>query len=473
MINMNKNIFREYDIRGIAEKDLNPEFLKSFSRALGTYFLSRSVKKISLGRDCRLSSPVIHRELISGLLSTGIEVVDIGLVSTPMLYFSLFHLEVDGGVMITGSHNPGEYNGFKVAVGKSTLHGDEIQKILQAVERGSWSQGEGRYSQVSIETPYFHAIQQSIGEKIGPLKVVVDSGNGMASGTAAQIYSELGCEVIDLFPDYNGLFPNHHPDPTVPENLKALLEAVKKNNADVGIAFDGDADRIGVVDPSGKILYGDELLILCARDLLKVHPGAKVITEVKASRRFFEDIAQKGGTPILWKTGHSLIKEKMKSEKALLGGEMSGHMFFSDRWFGFDDAIYAGARVLQILHHQKQTVAELLSDLPSTHCTPEIRVDCPDDIKFQVVSDAVKEFKSREINVIDLDGARVEFPDGWGLVRASNTQPVLVFRYEASSHERLSKIRELVEGVVDQAKCKLKEKSSLEGPKSTTSRISH
>ena len=474
---MNPSIFREYDIRGIADTDLASDSLQHIARAISRFFISKDVATISLGRDCRTSSPRIHEILSDELLNFGINVIDIGLVSTPMIYFSLFHLKVGGGIMITGSHNPGEYNGLKVCLGQSTIHGDAIQEIYRFTQEVPTPSQKGikrgACTLVDLKEPYTAAIRQSIGETLSPIKVVVDSGNGMAAGIAAEIYRGLGCQVIDLFPELDGNFPNHHPDPTQPENLTTLIKAIANEGADLGIAFDGDADRIGVVDPSGKIFYGDELLILCARDILKINPGAKIISEVKASRKFFTDIADKGGFPILWKTGHSLIKEKMKEEKALLAGEMSGHMFFNDRWYGFDDAIYAGARVLQILSHQKSTAAELLSDLPDSFTTPEIRVDCPDEIKFDVVNRAIRAFKDLDLKVVDIDGARIEFEDGWGLVRASNTQPVLVFRYEASTQGRLADIRKLIEGVVDQETCRLREKSLSVAPESTISKTFH
>jgi len=444
---LNEKIFREYDIRGVADKDLPDSTLQPLSRALGTYLKRSGAKVITLGRDCRVSSPRIHEQMLAGLLSTGLNVIDVGLVPTPLLYFSVFHLKMGGGIMITGSHNPPEHNGFKTCVGHGTLYGEEIQKVREMVLRKDFETGKGELHHEDVRESYFQTVLRSIRHPL-PLKIVVDNGNGMAGGFSAELYRRLGCEVIDLFPEPDGTFPNHHPDPTVMENLEDLIAAVKKHGAVAGIAFDGDADRIGLVDPTGRVIYGDELLVLYARQVLEAHPGAKIISEVKASHRLYQDIAAHGGVPIMWKTGHSLIKAKMKEEKALLAGEMSGHIFFNDRWYGFDDALYAGARAIEILAESKKTPAELLHDLPSSFTTPEIRVDCPDETKFQVVEKAKQAFEKAGLKVNGIDGARVEFGDGWGLVRASNTQPVLVFRFEASTQARLDEIRKIVETTV-------------------------
>lgn len=444
---INEKIFREYDIRGIADKDLPDSTLYPLSRALGTYLKRTGATTITLGRDCRVSSPRIHKVMQEGLLSTGLNVVDVGLVPTPLLYFSVFHLKMGGGIMITGSHNPPEHNGFKTCVGHGTLYGDEIQKVREMVLKEDFETGKGELTHEDVRESYFNVVLRSVRHPL-PLKIVVDNGNGMAGGISAELYRRLGCEVIDLFPVPDGTFPNHHPDPTVMENLEDLIAAVKKHGAIAGIAFDGDADRIGMVDPTGRVIYGDELLVMYARHILKTHPGAKIISEVKASHRLYQDIAKHGGVPIMWKTGHSLIKAKMKEEKALLAGEMSGHMFFNDRWYGFDDALYAGARAIEIMAESGKTPAQLLHDLPPSFTTPEIRVDCPDEIKFDVVDKSRKAFEKAGLKVNPIDGARVEFGDGWGLVRASNTQPVLVFRFEAGSQARLDEIRKIVETTV-------------------------
>ncbi|MBM4315986.1 MAG: phosphomannomutase/phosphoglucomutase, partial [Deltaproteobacteria bacterium] len=442
-----EKIFREYDIRGVADRDLPHNVVSKLGRAIGSYVKRKGGKTLTVGRDCRISSDRIRQSLIDGLLATGINVIDIGLVPTPLLYFSVFELNSDGGIMITGSHNPPEHNGFKICVGKTTIHGEEIQYLKQIVQKDSYESGKGTLSEKDIKPLYTSMILKNIKHPLN-LKVCVDSGNGMGGMIGPEIFRKLGCEVVELFSDLDGRFPNHHPDPTVIENLSFLAEKVKQTNAVVGIGFDGDADRIGVVDPSGKPIYGDELLVVYAREILKENSGATIISEVKASHRLFNDIALHGGKPILWKTGHSLIKAKMKEEGALLAGEMSGHIFFNDRYYGFDDAIYAAARLLEILAINKKTTAELITDLPVSFSTPEIRKDCPDEIKFTVVERALKQFQSQGLKVNAIDGARVEFGDGWGLVRASNTQPVLVLRFEASSQDRLNEIRSKLENTV-------------------------
>ena len=447
---MNEKIFREYDIRGIADKDLTDSTVDSIAGSLGYLFTERGVKKISIGRDCRESSPRIHSHLVEGILKSGIEVVDIGLVPTPLLYFSTFHLKLAGGIMITGSHNPPDQNGFKVCLGKGTLHGEDIQLVKKFALNGQVHKGTGNMSTANVLPAYLETVLKSIPPKLQGIIVAVDSGNGMGGIVAPLLYRKLGCEVIELHSQPDRKFPNHHPDPTLPENLKDLIEAVKKSNAQVGIAFDGDADRIGVVGPTGRIFFGDELLALYSRQILRHHPGATIISEVKASHRFYQDVEKHGGEAIMWKTGHSLIKAKMQETGALLAGEMSGHMFFNDRYFGYDDAVYAGARLLEILSQEKKSPEELLADLPPSVSTPEIRVDCSDETKFQVVEEARKKLISMGLKVISIDGARVEFEDGWGLVRASNTQAVLVFRFEASDEKRLKEIRDLLENTVKQ-----------------------
>lgn len=444
---INPQIFREYDIRGNADKDFTDENVAKMGRAIGTFLRRQGATQVSLGRDCRMSSNRIHSVLADSLLKSGLNVLDVGLVPTPLLYFSTFTEDVQGGVMITGSHNPPEQNGFKVCSGQSTLFGDEIQSLRKMVEQENFEHGKGRLASTNVRQKYIETVKKSI---LHPLriKVVLDSGNGMAGMVAQDLMRSLGCNVEDLFPEPDGRFPNHHPDPTVLENLRDLIQAVQRTKADVGIGFDGDADRIGVVDPTGRVIYGDELLVLYSRQILKSHRGAKIISEVKASGRLFKDIAQHGGVGILWKTGHSLIKAKMKDENALLAGEMSGHMFFRDRYFGFDDAIYAAARLLEILSQEKRSPAELLSDLPLAVTTPEIRVECPEEIKFKVVERVKQEFIKKNMEVIAIDGVRVEYPDGWGLVRASNTQPVLVLRFEGQTEKRLREIQSTFESEV-------------------------
>lgn len=444
---MNSTIFREYDIRGVADTDLAPNVIADLARALGTFQKRNGAKKLVVGRDSRLSSPRIAKQIIEGLCATGIDVVDIGLVPTPLVYFACWTLPVQGGVMITGSHNPKEYNGFKICVGTSSIHGDQVQMIKDLMLKKEFETGKGSSITLDIREAYIEHILKDIQHPLN-LNVVIDSGNGTAGVVAPELFRRLGCKVEALFSEPDGNFPNHHPDPTEPKNLKSICQKLGESNYAVGIGFDGDSDRIGVVDKTGKMIFGDELLVLFSRELLKTHPGATIISEVKASHRLFEDIRKKGGTPVQWKTGHALIKAKMKTTGALLAGEMSGHIFFKDRYFGFDDAIYAAARLLEILSLSKKSPLEMLSDLPSSFSTPEIRVDCPDEKKFHVVQAARDKFSSMGLTVNDIDGARIEFPDGWGLVRASNTQPVLVYRFEATSASRLDEIRTLVDSVV-------------------------
>ena len=376
---------------------------------------------------------------------TGLEVIDIGVVPTPLLYFSLHHFgDVDGGVMITGSHNSADYNGLKVSSGKTTIHGEEIQKIGRILEGADLEQGNGGTESRKIEDPYRRMVRERIGRLSRPLKVVVDAGNGTASDLAPRVYRELGCEVVELFCEMDGSFPNHHPDPTLAENLEDLVAAVQQDGADLGIAFDGDGDRIGAVDDTGRILWGDELMILFSREILARHPGATIIGEVKCSMNLYRQIESHGGIGIMWKAGHSLIKAKMKETGAALAGEVSGHIFFADGFFGFDDATYAGARLLQLVADSGQRMSQLLEDVPPLYNTPEIRVDAPESEKFEIIR-RLQDYFSRHYETVTVDGVRVLFEDGWGLVRASNTQPALVLRFEASSPDRLEKIRSIVE----------------------------
>jgi phosphomannomutase/phosphoglucomutase len=373
-------------------------------------------------------------------MESGMEIVHLGMVPTPLLYFSLHQLKVDGGIQITGSHNPPEFNGFKVCLGKASIYGEQIQQIRKIMDSGNFRRGHGKQEKADMVDSYLRYLEQNI--RPGPVKrtVVVDAGNGAGGPVACDVYSRIGFNVIPLFCEPDGRFPNHHPDPTIPENLKALISKVSEASADLGIAFDGDADRIGVVDQEGTIIWGDQLMIVFSRDLLTRHPGGKIIGEVKCSQVLYDDIEKHGGQPIMWKAGHSLIKSKMKEERALLAGEMSGHIFFSERYFGYDDAIYAGARLLEIVSQTERSLKELLADIPKMVNTPEIRMECPDNKKFQVVADLVEEFK-KNYRVIDVDGARVLFDEGWGLIRASNTQPVLVLRFEAKDENNLEKIQ--------------------------------
>ena len=441
----NPEIFREYDIRGIADRDLAAPISIRLGQAVGTYLKKEGRSRITLARDCRLSSERLASEVGRGLQMTGLEVIDIGVVPTPLLYFSLHHFgDVDGGVMITGSHNPADYNGLKVSSGKTTIHGEEIQKIGRILEGADLEQGNGGTESREIEDPYRRMVRERIGRLSRPLKVVVDAGNGTASDLAPRVYRELGCEVVELFCEMDGSFPNHHPDPTLAENLEDLVAAVQQDGADLGIAFDGDGDRIGAVDDTGRILWGDELMILFSREILARHPGATIIGEVKCSMNLYRQIESHGGIGIMWKAGHSLIKAKMKETGAALAGEVSGHIFFADGFFGFDDATYAGARLLQLVADSGQRMSQLLEDVPPLYNTPEIRVDAPESEKFEIIR-RLQDYFSRHYETVTVDGVRVLFEDGWGLVRASNTQPALVLRFEASSPDRLEKIRSIVE----------------------------
>ncbi len=437
------HIFREYDIRGVVDKDLTDEFVTLLGQGFGTYMLRKNARSLSIGGDVRLSTERFREKLISGLLSTGVQVVDLGPVPTPVQYYSMNILPVDAGIMITGSHNPPDYNGFKMTLNKGPVFGDEIQNIRKIIESGDFETGSGSVRSESIIDQYIEHIVNNITIE-NPVKVVIDSGNGAGSLAAHKLFRKLGVDTIDLFDTPDGTFPNHHPDPTVVENIQDLIATVKSSGAALGIGYDGDADRIGVVDENGNIIWGDRLMIIFGREILKTHPGAQIIFDVKCSQALPEMIEKFGGKPIMYKTGHSLLKQKMKETGAPLAGEMSGHMFFSDRYFGFDDAIYASARLVELVSKSGQKVSELLKDVPEYFSTPEIRAETiNDDEKFKIAKLA-SEYFSKNYEVIDIDGVRILFGDGWGLVRASNTQPVLVLRFEARSQERLDEISNIV-----------------------------
>jgi phosphomannomutase/phosphoglucomutase len=439
MTSVNPAIFREYDVRGVVDKDLTEEFAYLLGQAHGTLMRRAGHNKVAIGYDVRLSSPIYARAMSDGILSTGVDVVDLGLVPTSGLYWALWNLDVDGGAMITGSHNPPEFNGFKIAVGHATIYGEAIQELRKLIEADDFESGEGAQSEANIISDYLADMRQRVGAIARPVKVVADCGNGCASLTA-RLLDEIGAEVTHLYCEPDGTFPNHHPDPTLPASLADLIAKVKEIGAELGLAFDGDADRLGVVDPQGNIIWGDHLLILYSREILAKRPGAPIIFEVKCSQALVEEIEKAGGKPIMYRTGHSLIKEKMKATSAPLAGEMSGHLFFADEYYGYDDAVYAAARLLRYLAASDQSIEEMLADVPHFYSTPEIRVDCPDDEKFQAVAQMTEYFRQR-YDVIDVDGVRVLFGDGWGLVRASNTQPVLVLRFEAKTPERLEAIK--------------------------------
>ncbi|MBW2176557.1 MAG: phosphomannomutase/phosphoglucomutase [Deltaproteobacteria bacterium] len=443
---MNPQMFREYDIRGIAGKDMNADDVVRIGKAIGTYLLRQGNSNLTVGQDCRTTSPRYAQKLIQGLTETGCDVVDIGVCPTPVAYFSIRHLRKQGNVMVTASHNPPEYNGFKICSGFDSVFGEQIQQILKYIQKNDFESGNGNVETYDV-VPYYkaHLLENITVRK--NLRVGIDAGNGTAGITAVPITKNLGCDVFDIYCDMDGTFPNHEADPTVLENMTDLIALVREKKLDVGFGYDGDGDRIGVVDEEGNLVFGDKLMILFAREILTRKPGATFISEVKCSQTMYDDIEKHGGRAIMWKTGHSLIKQKMKEENAVLAGEMSGHIFFSDRYLGYDDAVYASCRLLEILSTTGKKLTELLADIPETFSTPEIRVECPDHIKFDVVRQVTEYFRER-YDVIDIDGVRVLFSDGWGLVRASNTQPALVLRFEAMSEDRLSEIRELVEGVL-------------------------
>ncbi len=440
---MNAEIFREYDIRGDVERDLTDDVVRDIGRAFGSYMASLGKKRVSLCRDCRLSSRHYRNILAESMTGSGLEVTDIGLGPTPLFYYSLHTLDVEGGIMVTGSHNPPTMNGFKIAVDKATIYGQNIQNLRKMIEAGRYTSGKGSYREYGdITGDYYDYLRKNI--KLGKrFKVVIDAGNGTGGVIAAPIMREFGQDVIELYCDMDGHFPNHFPDPTVEANLATLRQRIAKENADVGIGYDGDADRIGVIDEKGGIIWGDYLMLIFVRSILREHSGGTFISEVKCSQNLFDDIAKHGGVPIMWKAGHSLIKQKMKETNALMGGEMSGHIFFADRFFGYDDAIYASLRFLEIMERDGRPVSEFLNDLPKKYSTPEIRVDCPDNVKFDVVRE-LTEFYRAKYPIIDTDGVRAAFDGGWGLVRSSNTQPILVLRFEADTPEALDRIQNTV-----------------------------
>ena len=448
MNEINEAIFREYDIRGIVEDDLQEDVVERIASAFAAVFVREGKKSIAVGMDGRPSSPLIKDLVAKTLAKYGLDVLDIGLVPSPVMYYAVFKYDMGGGLIITASHNPAEYNGFKALVGHEAMAGDQVREIFHLANSGQFPpEKRGTVTERDITGDYLDYICNDI-KLDKKIKVVADCGNGTGGITAVPLYNRLGADVVELFCEVDGNFPNHHPDPTKVENLKHLIEKVKETGADLGIGFDGDADRIGVVDQNGTVLWGDQLMVIFARDILPANPGRTIISEVKASEVLYEEIKKHGGTPLMWKTGHSLIKKKIVETNAILAGEVSGHIFFNDRWFGFDDAVYAGARLLELLSKTDNTLADIIETLPKVFNTPEIRVDTTEAAKFQIVEQIVAHFK-KDYEVIDIDGARIKFPNGWALVRASNTQPALVVRYEADTQENLDEIKGVVEPVLD------------------------
>ncbi len=440
-------IFRQYDVRGIVGKDLTTEAARALGRAYAAYVSARGTRgAIVVSRDNRPSGAALRDALVDGITAGGLDVIDIGVVPTPLNYWALHHLAVVGGIQITGSHNPPEYNGFKLSVGTGSLHGEEIQALYRLTQQPLADQPRGTVRSEEIIDWYIDDIVARIGPLAREIHAVYDCGNGAGALVAPALFSRLGVKGRGLFCESDGTFPNHHPDPTVPENLEDLIAAVRADGAEIGIAFDGDADRIGVVDGAGEIIWGDRVLILYARDVLaRTGRGQPIIFDVKCSQALPAAVEQAGGKPVMWKTGHSLIKDKMKEMHAPVAGEMSGHMFFSEGFYGHDDALYGAARLLRILADSGRTVSQMLADVPDFVSTPELRIEVPEEIKFDLVDKAVRHFRSTH-DVIDVDGVRVLFGDGWGLIRASNTQPVIVARYEAATPDRLREIRGEMEG---------------------------
>jgi phosphomannomutase/phosphoglucomutase len=446
---LNANIFREYDIRGIADGELQTPDVADLGRGLGTLIRRVAGKRVNVGRDCRLSSPRLHGALLEGLIDSGCEVTDVGVIPTPLLYFSLVHLNADGAVMITGSHNPAEFNGFKMVTRAGSVYGEQIQKVRRIIETRDFLAGRGSHFHYDVVSPYIEEVSRQF-QFPRRIKVVADAGNGTAGPVLHRLFEQLNVEVTELFFEMDGRFPNHHPDPTVPENLEALRRAVRESKADLGLAFDGDADRIGAIDENGEAIYGDMLMLIYGREILSRKPGATFIGEVKCSQVMYDELKRLGGNPIMFKTGHSLIKAKMKQERAELAGEMSGHMFFADRYYGYDDALYAACRLMEIAAASGKPLSAQLAGLPKTVSTPEIRVDCPDEEKFEVVARVAERMRAAH-PVIDVDGVRVLFEHGWGLLRASNTQPVLVMRFEAATAGLLEQYRQEMEAALERA----------------------
>ncbi len=438
---MNPNIFREYDVRGIVETDLTDDVVEALGKAYGTYMIRQGLKNFSVGCDVRLSSERLKAALVRGIRSTGGNVTDIGVVPTPVLYFSIAHLKKDGGVMVTGSHNPIEYNGFKMNKGLGSVYGEEIQKLRRLIEANDFEKGNGTYEKKDVLPAYKDMLKSKI-KLARPLKIVMDPGNGTGGLVAPEVFRALGAEVDCIFCEPDGHFPNHLPDPTVLKYITTLREKVSEKKADIGIGYDGDSDRIGVIDDQGRVVFADRLLALLARDVLKKHPGAEIIFDVKCSQALAEEIEKYGGKPIMWKTGHALLKSKLQEDGAPLAGEMSGHMFFADDYFGFDDAIYVSLRLAQLLASSDRPLSALVDEIPSFYSTPEVRIECAEEEKFKIV-DELKAYFKAHYNTIDVDGVRVLFGDGWGLVRASNTQPVLVLRFEAKTEQRLKEIMDI------------------------------
>jgi len=440
---MNSYIFREYDIRGVVEEDFPEDVVALLGKGFGTYVREKGGKTISISGDVRFSTPQLKKAFTQGLLATGVDVIDLGIVPTPTNYYSMFIMDIDGAVQITGSHNPSNMNGFKLSYEKKAVYGKDIQYIKSIIESGKFAEGDGQFSEKEILEDYKKMVISKI-KLDHPVKIAMDCGNATACLVAPEVFNKIGCEITKLYCNIDASFPNHHPDPTVKENLADLIAEVKKGDYDFGVSFDGDADRVGIIDNTGEIIWADYIMILFLDEILAKYPGSKVIFDVKCSQALEEIITAKGGQPLMWKTGHSLIKQKMKEEGLPFAGEMSGHIFFKDGYFGYDDAIYVAARFAQMVSRSKETLFEKMAKLPKYFSTPEMRLECESDAsKFEISRKAAEYFRAN-YDCINVDGVRIKFGDGWGLVRSSNTQPVIVTRFEAKSEERLLEIKELV-----------------------------
>jgi len=438
---INRQIFREYDIRGIYEKDLKGELPYFIGKAFGSYVIRKNLKSVCVGGDNRLTTPEIKEKLINGLVETGCYVIDIGIIPTPLLYFSVHFYNYDSGIMVTASHNPPEFNGFKMVLSEGSLYGKEIQKIADMIEKEDFEKGFGKFEKKEdVVDEYINFMTGKFKFK-RKLKVGVDTGNGTAGPVVEKLFKKLGIDFIGLYIESDGNFPNHPPDPVVPENLKDLIDIVLKNNLDCGLGFDGDGDRLGVINEKGEILWGDQLMIIYSKEILKNNKGAKIIFDVKCSKSLEEEVEKIGGKPIMWKTGHSLIENKLHEEKAPIAGELSGHLYFADEYFGYDDAIYSSLRLLRIMDRENKKLSEFLEGVKKYYSTPEIRIEVPDERKFEIVEN-VKNFYALRYKINDIDGVKVYYPDGWALLRASNTQPALVVRIEGETEIALKRIKE-------------------------------
>ena len=437
---LNQNIFRANDIRGIAYEDLTEEVVQSLGRALGSEAIDRNIQKFIIGRDGRLSSPEIFDWLSSGIMSTGCNVIDIGIVTSPMFYHSTYELNSSSGVVITGSHNPGNYNGFKIVFNNHSTSSEEILNLKQRILEENFREGKGASKKEDIKESYINRILESVNLNKN-LNISIDCGNGAAGVIAKDVYERLGCNVIELYGELDGSFPNHHPDPSKLENMEDLIKSVKENDSVVGLAFDGDADRLGVISPKGEMIFPDRQMIMFSRQVIQSSPNAKIVFDVKCSKLLSDEIEKLKGKPLICKTGHTFIKQKIRETDALLGGEMSGHIFFNDRWPGFDDGIYAGARMLEIIANSEQE--DLFVTVPNMLSTPEINIPAADEEKFQIVKTFIENSNFNDAKIVSIDGIRVEFEKGWGLLRPSNTSPCLVLRFEAETNDDLNKIKEI------------------------------